>query len=234
MSKFPRRAMLLACAAGISAALVGCGGAGRMSESQEIQVGNDVARQIESQYRTYRDPMVTRVGQQLAAASERPGLPWEFEVIDRAEVNAVSLPGGKIYIFEGLMDRIRGDEGQLAGVLGHEVGHVAKRHAVRQMEREQWFGVGVEVLTGGQGTPAQVARIAANLQLLHYSREQEYESDDAAIRYMRKTGHNPEGLVRLLQTLAASGNSNGISWLRTHPTSAARIERARRQVQQGG
>lgn len=212
----------------------GCGST-NVSESEEVRIGRQTAAAIERQYRTYSDPAVSRIGARLAAASERPNLPWTFKVVDTPEVNAISLPGGPIYIYEGLLLRIAGDEDMLAGVLAHEVGHVEKRHAARQMERTQLYGLGAAVLEQAAGGDVGAAgRVAANLQLLSYSRRQEYDSDDVAIRLMRRTGHNPQGLVRLLQLLdRLGGGAQSVNWLRTHPSSKARIDRVQERIRSG-
>lgn len=219
---------------GVLALAGGCGAAS-VSESEEIRVGRQTSAAVEQQYRTYSDPTLSRIGGRLAAASERPNLPWSFKVIDTPEINAISLPGGPIYIYEGLLLRIGGDEDMLAGVLGHEVGHVEKRHAAKQMERTQLYGLGAAVLEQAAGGDVGAAgRVAANLQLLSYSRKQEYESDDVAIRLMRRTGHNPQGLVRLLQLLQRlGGSSQTANWMRTHPTSKARIDRVQERIRSG-
>ncbi len=212
--------------------MAGCG-ATDVSESEEIRAGQQTAAAIERQYRTYNDPAVSRIGQRLAAASSRPNLPWSFKVIDRPEINAMALPGGPIYIYEGMLQRIGGDEDMLAGVLAHEVAHVANRHSARQMERSSIYGLGAAVLEQAAGGDVGAAgRVAANIQLLSYGRRQEYEADDDAIALMRRTGYDPQGMVRLLQLLnRLSGGANGISWLQTHPSSAARVERAQERVQ---
>ena len=215
---------------GIVLSSLGCG-ATRVSKAEEIRVGQRTQAAIERQYRTYTDPTVSRIGQQLAAASERPDLPWSFKVIDSPEVNAISLPGGPIYIYEGLLRRIGNDEGMLAAVLAHEVGHVAERHAANQIERSTWYGLGATVLEqAAGGDVGALGQVAANLQLLSWSRRQEYEADDVAISLMRQTGHDPRGLVRLLELLRQQGESGGFNWLRTHPTSRARVDRAQERI----
>jgi beta-barrel assembly-enhancing protease len=229
---FKRATLCLALAGGV--ALVGTGCPSRLSERDEVRLGQETAREVERQYRTLDDPIVDRVGRDLARVSLRPDLPWSFRVIDRPEVNAVSLPGGPIYIFRGLLQQIGQDEGALAGVVGHEIGHVERRHHARQIERAQWFGVGTgvvgQILGGDVGT---VTRVAANLQMLSYSRQQEYEADDRAIVLMRATGRDPQGLVRLLELLQRQGDrGEALSWFRTHPTSQARIDRARQRIQE--
>ncbi|MBI3912265.1 MAG: M48 family metalloprotease [Armatimonadetes bacterium] len=214
---------------------VGVSGCGvtRLSRSEEIQIGQQVSREIESQYRTYENPTVSRLGQRLAAVSERPDLPYRFRVINRPEINAVSLPGGPVYVFEGLLHATGDDDQMLAGVIAHEIGHIAKRHAAQQIERSQWYGIGIEVLTGG-GSARDIATIAANLQLLHYSRKQEYEADTEAVRYTRAAGLNPSGLVRFFDLLLQrqKRGDTTIAWLRTHPTTEARRNRVAQLIQE--
>jgi predicted Zn-dependent protease len=200
-----------------------------MSQKEEIQLGQQAAAQIERQYRTWEDPTVTRIGQAIAAATEKPDLPYRFRVVDQNEVNAFALPGGPVYVTDELLKTIGNDRDQLAGVLGHEVAHITKRHSVRQMERQNWFGLGIEVLT--EGNVQDLATIAANLQLLHYSRDQEYEADKKGVQYARAAGFDPRGLVRFLDHLASLEKGGAsIPWLRTHPGSEARADRLREQL----
>lgn len=216
----------------VVAALATVAGRGtRISRAQEVEIGQRVAREVESQYRTYESPTVTRIGQRLASVSDRPDLPYRFRVIDRPEINAVSLPGGPVYVFEGLLRAVGTDTDMLAGVLGHEVAHIAERHAAEQIERRQWYGVGIGILTG-RGTARDIATIAANLQLLSYSRRQEYEADREAVRYLQRAGFDPRGLVRFFDLLLARERRGDrtISWLRTHPTTEARRNRVARMV----
>jgi beta-barrel assembly-enhancing protease len=219
---------LLACVSLLLTA--GCS-ATRMSEKDEIRIGQEAAAQIEKQYRTSEDPTVSRAGQRIAAASDKPNLPYRFRVVDQDEVNAFALPGGPVYVTDELLKAIGNDEDQLAGVLGHEVGHITKRHSVRQMERQNWFGLGIEVLTSGN--VQDVATIAANLQLLSYSRDQEYEADRKGVQYSRAAGFDPMGLVRFLDHLASLEKGGAsIPWLRTHPGSEPRADRLRKQLSQ--
>jgi predicted Zn-dependent protease len=208
--------------------VAGCG-ATRISRSEEIRLGQRAAAEIERQYRTWEDPTVSRIGQSVAAASEAPEYPYRFRVIDQEEANAFALPGGPIYVTDELLQLIGGDRDQLAGVLAHEVAHITRRHSVRQMERQGWLGLGIEVLT--EGTVQDIATVAANIQLLSYSREQEYEADSRGIQYMRRAGYDPTGLVRFLEQLARmEQGGTSISWLRTHPGTQARVDRLRKMI----
>jgi predicted Zn-dependent protease len=117
-----------------------------IGEGQEIQMGQEADPQIIASMGLYEDEAiqqyVNQVGQRLAAASERPDLPWTFRVIDDPTVNAFAVPGGKIYITRGILAHMN-SEAELAGVLGHEIGHVTARHSVSQMSRAQLAQLGL-------------------------------------------------------------------------------------------
>jgi predicted Zn-dependent protease len=217
------------CVVAVAPLMAGCG-ATRMSRSEEIELGQRAAAQIERQYRTYEDPTVSRIGQSVAAASGA-NYPYRFRVIDQDQVNAFALPGGPIYVTDRLLREIGDDRDQLAGVLGHEVAHVARRHSARQIERQNLLGLGIQILT--QGTAQDIASLVANLELLSYSRDQEREADSKGVEYMRAAGYNPMGLVRFLERLARMEGSGGsVPFLRSHPGSAARADRLREMLNQ--
>ena len=117
-----------------------------ISEQQEIELGRQNDQQVQQQLGLYPDPRlqdyVNRVGQKLAAASERPNLAWTFRVVDDPVVNAFALPGGHIYVTRGLMTHLT-SEAELAAVLGHEIGHVTARHSVEQMSKQQLAQIGL-------------------------------------------------------------------------------------------
>jgi predicted Zn-dependent protease len=209
--------------------LTGCGTT-RVSRSEEIRLGQQAAAEIERQYRTHEDPTVSRIGRDIAAATGTD-YPFRFRVIDQDQVNAFALPGGPIYVTDDLLREVGNNRDQLAGVLGHEVAHVTSRHGAKQMERQNWFGLGVAVLT--KGTVQDIASIAGNLMLLSYSRDQERESDSKGVQYMRQAGYNPMGLVQFLERLAQmDSGGTSVPWLRSHPGSQARADRLRESLAQ--
>jgi beta-barrel assembly-enhancing protease len=216
------------CLAVVISLTAGCSSA-RMSRQDEIQLGKRAAAEMEKQYRTWEDPTVSRIGRAVAAASGAPDYPYRFRVIDQDQMNAFALPGGPVYVTDTLLQAVGQDQDQLAGVLGHEVAHIARRHSVRQIERQNWFGLGIEVLTGG--SVQDIATALANLQLLDYSRDQEYEADRLGTQSMRAAGYDPMGLVRFLERLAAMDQGGAsIPWLRSHPGSQARADRLRKMI----
>lgn len=216
-------------------ALTGCQTSSLVSESQEVSIGRQASRDIERQYKVVTDPQinqrVNRIGQALAARSGRPDLQYTFKVLDVKEVNAVSLPGGWIYVYRGLLDQVKGDDDMLAGVIAHEIGHVAARHHAQLMGRAQLYDVGVSVLTSGNVT--RLAAIWANLDLLRWSRGHEYEADKLGVKYTYGSPWDPEGLIRFLGVLqqgSKSGSSGFTAMLRTHPMADDRVTRARQYL----
>lgn len=216
-----------------------------LSREQEIQIGEEEApKMLQQSGGQIPDPVVQQyvreVGQRLAAVSEKPDLPWEFFTLNTSIVNAFALPGGKVFISRGLLEKMS-NEAQLAGVLGHEVGHVTARHANDRVTNQvlTTIGVvGVSVAAGQSdndavryGAPA-AAGAAGTLWTLGYSRSQENESDSLGLRYMTKAGYNPMAQVQVMEILHdASGGAGGIEWLQTHPLPESRIRDVTRTVE---
>lgn len=215
--------------------LAGCG-TNLLSRDEEIKVGKEGAKGIEQKYRLSTNQadiaLVQRIGTRLVDANNLHDWPWTFKVIDDKTVNAVSLPGGPVYVFRGLLDATDRNEAEIAGVMGHEIAHVEKRHAAKQYSNQVIAGTIIAVGTGGTlETAAQIANAFVQLQ---YSRDDEYEADSAGIRYMYRAGYDPYGLVRFfekLQALQKEGKGNVITNnLRTHPLTSARIDRAKAEI----
>jgi predicted Zn-dependent protease len=217
-----------------------------IGEGQEVEMGRNADEQIVASMGLYPDSSlqryVDRIGQEMAAASERPDLPWTFRVLDDPTVNAFALPGGFVYLTRGIMSHLQ-TEAQLAGILGHEIGHVTARHSVNQMSRQQLAQLGLGV---GMILSEEVRRFGdlagAGLQLLtlKFSRDDENESDELGIRYMTRAGYEPAELADVMQMLERhgqlrSGGSGRIpEWQSTHPDPANRVENIRRIIQEAG
>jgi len=209
----------------------GCKPESLVSTEDEIELGSRAAAQVEKQYKVAQDAavnqLVTTIGQAMAAQAQRPGIEYKFKVLENKEVNAFALPGGWIYINSGLVDAISDDRDMLAGVLGHEVAHVAARHHAEMMGRSTLFGIAIGAFT--KGNAQQWASLFANLNLLRWSRKHELEADRLAIQYTFKSGHySPDGVLRLLELLKKQGDESKFApFLRTHPLTEDRIERAK-------
>jgi predicted Zn-dependent protease len=205
-----------------------------MSEAQEIAMGRESDAQVRAEMGLYNDPELARyvseVGLRLAKISERPNLPWQFAVVDQPAINAFALPGGFIYITRGILPFLD-NEAELAGVLGHEIGHVTARHSVRQYSRT----VGGVAALGALGVfvPAvrpfgQISEQALGLLFLKYGRADELQSDQLGARYEATVGWDPAGVPGMLSTLGrldeAAGYRKGVpNWLSTHPDPLTRV-----------
>jgi predicted Zn-dependent protease len=219
-----------------SVLLTGCNPKSLVSNSQEISIGKEAAAQVESQYKVDKDSklnaLVNNIGQNLVTCCDRQDITYTFKVLDVKEVNAFSLPGGWVYVYKGLVDATDGDTDQLAGVIAHEIGHVAARHQAQAIGRELQASILIGTLTHGQ--TQQIAGLFANLQLLHYSREQEYEADKLGIKEMwrcrnKGSAYNAQGLVdffAVLQSKAKKNPSDFERMLSDHPVTSERIKRA--------
>src|SRR5215212_8768796 len=178
-----------------------------VSESQEIQMGKQAAQDVAQTIGLYNDPKVEAyvagIGKRIAAASERPNLPWEFHVVNDASVNAFALPGGFIYVTRGLLGYVT-NEAELATVVGHEIGHVTNRHSVQQISKAQvaQLGLGLGSILSPQ--VAQVAGVASQgLQLLFlkYSRDYENQADMAGFRYALNQNWDVREMSDMFETL---------------------------------
>src|SRR5688572_26441173 len=225
------------CVAGLVLA-VAVSAACEVSEDQEVALGQQYAEQVEAQLPLVRDAdinaYVTQLGGRIARGTTRSDLAWRFRVVDASEVNAFALPGGFIYLNRGLIERA--DRlNELAGVLGHEIGHVALRHSVKQMEKATKTNVGIAVvctLTGWcDGGAAQVAiNVAGSAWFAHHSRKDEAAADSDAVLSLARAGIDPNGIPRFFETLLRERRASpGLleTWFRTHPLEEERVERTR-------
>lgn len=223
-----------------------------ISEQQEISMGKEADTQIQQQLGLYPDQelqaYVNRVGQKLAAASERPNLPWTFRVVDDPVVNAFALPGGFIYVTRGLLTHLT-SEAELASVLGHEIGHVTGRHSVEQMSKAQLAQIGL--IAGAIFRPelAQqyggLAQQGLQLMFLKYGRDDERQADDLGLRYLNQQNYDPREMPPVFQTLqrvsaqqqrqqGAAGQGRLPNWLSTHPSEEEHIRTISGKVAQLG
>jgi predicted Zn-dependent protease len=205
-----------------------------VSESQEIQMGQQAAQEVAQTIGLYKDDKiqsyVASLGKGIAVKSERPNLPWEFHVVDDASVNAFALPGGFIYVTRGLMTSIN-DEAELATVVGHEIGHVTNRHSVQQISKAQLaqLGLGIgSILSSDIARFGQLASAGLSILFLKYSRDAENQADQAGFRYALQQGYDVREMAKVMETLdRISQTSDGgklPEWLATHPNPGNRIK----------
>ena len=177
-----------------------------MSEDEEISIGRKYHAQILKEYGRYDDPelqsYVQRVGEALGTKSHRSNLLYRFTVLDSQEVNAFALPGGYIYITRGLMSYLN-SEAELAAVLGHEIGHVTARHAVRQQSAAAATGILASVIaaTAGVDGAGDLLNTLGTAIVRGYGREHELESDRLGAEYLARTGYDPNAMLDVIRVL---------------------------------
>ena len=177
-----------------------------MSEEKEIEVGRQAHQQILKQYRVYEDAAlqnyVAELVENLATNSHRSHLVFHSTVLDSPQVNAFALPGGYVYVTRGIMAYMN-SEAELAGVLGHEIGHVTARHGVRQQSASTVTGVLAAVVgvATGVGAAADATNLASSALLRGYGREHELEADRLGAEYLAKTGYDPEEMIKVVGIL---------------------------------
>jgi predicted Zn-dependent protease len=216
---------------------------GLMSESDEIRIGRENHTKVMAEFGgPYEDPELARyidsLGQLLARSSDRPNLQYTFTVLDTPVVNAFATPGGYIYITRGLL-ALANTEAEVAGVLAHEIGHVAARHAAERQGQAVLASIPAifaGVLTGS-GAVADMVGAGGTAYLQSYSRDQEYQADLLGVRYLSRTNYDPYGMASFLSQLQSNDRLDALlagkpdmadqySMMSTHPRTADRIQRA--------
>ena len=212
-----------------------------VSPEQERQIGLSEAQQIDSEMPLIRDTMITRfvtsVGQSMASRTSRANLDWHFSVVNSPEVNAFALPGGFVYVNRGAIEQAdRFDE--LAGIMGHEIGHVVRRHSASQIEQTERDQVGVLLLctlTHACRTIGGILaiRIGADAKTAHYSQKDEAQADSEGVVNTLRAGIDPEGLPSFFQKLLdtrAQQPTAVEAFFSTHPTDQSRVAATRKQI----
>jgi beta-barrel assembly-enhancing protease len=230
LSSFRRSTAVLA----LSGAAVGLGSGCAPSLQEEVQMGRQYAAEINRQLPIVQDAAIHRyindLGNQIARRADQRGIQYQFYVVNSNVVNAFAVPGGFIYINRGLIDRAE-NMSELAGVLGHEIGHVVARHGVNQMVRMQRAELGLLVgsILLGQPTGAAAAgvQVGAGAWFASHSREAEREADDMAVQYLSQAGINPQGVVTFFQKLLQDQQRRPSAveqWFATHPLTQERVQ----------
>jgi predicted Zn-dependent protease len=224
-----------------------------MDEGEEIANGRAQHEEILKQYPRLNNPAlqtyVTGVGMRIARESHRPSLPWTITVLDSPEVNAFATTGGYVYITRGIMAHLNSEE-ELAGVLGHEMGHITARHVARQDRDQKVAGFGLLLATiagayvGGERGAQAVQQVGGGLAqgfvLLPHSRDHENQADGLGVEYLDRAGYNPKAMVRVIEVLklqenyaedeARAGGAARLNrmpaWMATHPANDERLAHA--------
>ena len=208
--------------------------AGMISLEDEIKMGRETAQSLEAKYGLsqdyYLNERVDRIGQRLAAVCGRNEITYSFKVLNSNEVDALACPGGFIYVFKGLMDYMPSDT-ELAGVLGHEVGHVAKKHTVHSIEKQLWTSLILLAATRGQGLG--LVQAAQQALFAGYSRTDERGADKEGVNNTIKAGFNPYAMlitVQKLDDLSKQGGGAKYGLFSSHPEPEERVKRVMKQL----
>lgn len=224
-----------------------------MDERSELAEGKKAHEQVLKEYGVYPDQRlqayVNEVGQKLAKQSHRANIPWTFTVLDSPEINAFALPGGYVYITRGILAYME-SEADMAGVIGHEIGHVTARHGAQRATRQQTAGLGVLAATvlgavlenqvgvsGGTEMLGQMAQGVAAGYVAKYSREQELQADSLGAEYLARSNYDPHNMIDVIRVLKlqeafaidearAEGRPapEGANWLSSHPSNDQRLQ----------
>jgi predicted Zn-dependent protease len=205
-------------------------------------MGQEAAQQVNAQLPMVQDAQiqnyVNALGQRIARTTSRADLDWQFQVVNSDMVNAFALPGGFVYVNRGVLARAS-NMSEIAGVLGHEIEHVVRRHSVKQMEQAQGANVGVGLLCALTGVcQSGVAQAAINVGgtavFAKFSRDDEIQADEGGFNSMIRSGINPRGMLTLFQKLLAeeqqSGGGNASAWFADHPGTTDRIADIQRML----
>jgi len=209
-----------------------------LTVKEEIALGLQSAPEMIAEFGgEYRDKKlqayVDRVGNKLVQSTEAGSSPYRFEfhlLADENTVNAFALPGGQIFITYALLKRLK-NEDQLAGVLGHEIGHVINRHSAEHIAKQELTQGLIEATDIASGDPGMISRFVGNMVNMKYGRDDELESDDYGVKYMIQAGYKPEAMIEVMRILKeASGGGNQPEFMSTHPSADNRIEKLKEVI----
>ncbi|HEU0016518.1 MAG TPA: M48 family metallopeptidase [Longimicrobium sp.] len=214
-----------------------------ISERREQAIGDQIASQVNAQvplvYDVPLNRYVNELGRLIARHSDRPEARYYFYIVDTGSLNAFALPGGHIYVNRGLIERTS-NVSELAGVLAHEIGHVAARHGAENLQRHlrsrSMAGVMYQMVLGREPLiDAEALELGGMMWSAHHSRADEQEADELAVRYLMATGVDPRGMLSLFSTLWEEEQhlpqgQQAASWFSTHPTTTARMDATRAHI----
>jgi predicted Zn-dependent protease len=217
-----------------------------MTTDQEIALGLQAAPEMAAQYGGLHSDReaasrVKEIGQRIVQSTKAKETPYQFDfhlLADENTINAFALPGGQIFITAGLLKQLS-TEGQVAGVLGHEIGHVVGRHSAEQMAKSkltQGLSGAAAIATYDPNNPSSASGAAAaamigKLMNLRYGREDELESDKLAVTFTAQAGYDPRAMIGVMQILAqGSGGSNGPEFFQTHPNPENRVAKIEQAI----
>ncbi|GAB4302533.1 MAG: M48 family metallopeptidase [Oscillatoriaceae cyanobacterium] len=202
-----------------------------MSDRQEVELGKQIDEQVKGEYQIYQDREITayveNIGKRLVPQSNRPKLPFTFQVVNDDSINAFATAGGFVYVNTGLL-KAADTEAEVAGVIGHEIGHITNKHVLKQIRQS--------VIAGGLADAAGLDRnTVVNLGFEFgirrpRSRQQEFEADSTGLDMVVRSGYAPSGMISFFQKLLGQGSVPTL--LSTHPATQDRITRLQQEINQ--
>jgi len=218
-----------------------CGCQNRLiSRNQEIQLGRDAGDDFERKYGRDRDParnaLVKSIGANLERVAEPPDYPYDFRIIASNQPNAAAFPGGRIYIFRGMIKAVGTNRDKIAWILGHEAAHVARQHAVRRIERQLGYEAVIALILRKKSA-ARIARVVGSLMLLDYGRDNEFEADRMGMLYAHNAGYDPTAAIavlKLFQEIQGREPNDFEIMFATHPGNDDRINHAKGYIEKMG
>jgi len=208
------------------------------STDREVLLGRSLAKEIEKKYKLVDDPLVQKrvadIGQKIAGVCDRKDIDYQFKALNDDEINAVSLPGGSVYVFKGLIDKVSSDD-ELAAVLAHEVGHIVARHSVKKLQALMGYNL-LRVLASQvphSGEIGGTADLAFTEIFLGYSREDELLADQLGTRYVKLAGFKPHAMISFLKKLQEVNRRKPLtprSYFKTHPYVPDRIRVVKQEL----
>lgn len=193
------------------------------------------SNEVQAQVQAVGNKLVESFNQEMQSQNIKNPYQFNFYVLkDPQTVNAFALPGGQIFITVGLLKRLK-TEDQLAGVLGHEIGHVIHRHSSEQMAKTEFYQglAGAATASAGDLGAGQIASYVANIKLMKFGRDDELESDEFGVKYMIKAGYDPNEMITVMEILAeaSGGGTERDEFMSTHPSPANRISKIQEHIQ---
>ena len=213
--------------------------------ADDVKVGRQAATEVEQQMPILNDSeatgYVSRVGQRLVnnipEEFQHPEFQYYFKIVNARDINAFALPGGPMYVNRGMIEAAR-NEGEMAGVMAHELSHVALRHGTAQATKGQKYGllagilgIGGQIIGGVPGAAAQIAGQGVGVYFLKFSREYETEADILGARIMAGAGYDPHDLANMFKTIEQQSGGGGGGFLSDHPSPANRYEKINQEAQ---
>ncbi len=209
-----------------------------MDTAAEVALGKELDTELHKKMKFAADPAqlarVRNIGQRVARYSDRQDLRYVFQVVEDTTLNAFAVPGGYVYIHSGLAQTA--NDAELAGVIAHEIGHIAARHSVKQLQGLMGFQLLMGIVTGasGQLPVSQALSVVFDLANLGYSRKDELLADKLAVRYTRRAGYSPLGIVTFFHKLETDAAQKGRSappvFLSSHPPTKQRIAQVEEEM----